>query len=140
MALHLDELEARHDYVLLVGDDKPTAWSERCSRRSDEMLLLAQAAEPPVLNPTETQFLMQRPGRAEAAEVLVLLHLENQHCPSGTEAWLARRPAAGGRWPTTSTSALPCSATWPGWRECRAAARWAWYWPVVARAAWLTRV
>ena len=94
MALHLDELEARHDYVLLVGDDTPTAWSERCSRRSDEMLLLAQAAEPPVLHPTETQFLMQRPGRAEAAEILVLLHPENQHCPSGTEAWLARRPVA----------------------------------------------
>ena len=94
MALHLDELEARHDYVLLVGDDTPTAWSERCSRRSDEMLLLAQAAEPPLLHPTETQFLMQRPGRAEAAEILVLLHPENQHCPSGTEAWLARRPVA----------------------------------------------
>lgn len=94
IALHLDELEARHDYVLLVGDQTPTPWTERCSRRSDEMLLLAQAAEPPLLHPTETRFLMQRPGRAEAAEILVLLHPQEQRCPSGTEAWLARRPVA----------------------------------------------
>lgn len=94
IALHLDELEARHDYVLLVGDDTPSAWTERCCRRSDEMLLLAQAAEAPVLHATEQQFLLQRPGRAEAAEILVLLHPENERCPSGTAAWLARRPVA----------------------------------------------
>ena len=95
IALHLDELEARHDYVLLVADDSPTAWTERCCRRSDELLLLAQAAANPELHAIEKQFLLQRPGRAEAAEILVLLHPQSQHCPSGTEAWLARRPLAG---------------------------------------------
>jgi len=94
IALHLDEIEATHDYVLLLADDQPTPWTQRCSRRCDEMLLLADATRPPELHATETQFLMQRPGRAEAAEVLVLLHPAALRCPQGTRAWLARRPLA----------------------------------------------
>ena len=94
IALHLDQIEARHDYVLLVADSEPTPWTQRCSRRCDEMLLLADATQPPLLHATETQFLMQRPGRAEATEVLVLLHPADRRCPQGTRAWLARRPVA----------------------------------------------
>ncbi len=95
IALYLDELEARHDFVLLVGDPAPTAWTRRCSRRSDEMLLLADATQPPALHATETEVLMLRPGRTEAAEVLVLLHPADLRCPRGTRQWLARRPLAG---------------------------------------------
>lgn len=94
IALHLDELEAGHDVVLLLADDGPTAWTQRCSRRCDELLLLADAAQPPVLHASETAFLVQRGGRAEAAEVLVLLHPADRRCPQGTRAWLARRPLA----------------------------------------------
>ena len=47
IALHLDELEATHDYVLLVADDEPSPWTQRCSRRCDEMLLLADATSRP---------------------------------------------------------------------------------------------
>ena len=94
IALHLDEIEAGHDTVLLLADDTPTAWTQRCTRRCDEMLLLADATQPPVLHATETTFLVQRAGRAEAAEVLVLLHPADRRCPQGTQAWLARRPLA----------------------------------------------
>ncbi len=92
IALHVDELEATHEFVLLVGDDAPTAWTRRCCRSSDEILLLADASAPVALHEIETQFLMQRPGRSEAAEVLVLLHAPDLRCPRGTRAWLARRP------------------------------------------------
>lgn len=92
IGLHLDEIEATHDYVLLVGDNSPTPWTRRCSRRCDEVLLLADAEQPPVLHETERQCLMQRPGRAEAAETLVLLHPAELQCPAGTREWLARRP------------------------------------------------
>jgi len=95
IALYLDELEAEHDYVLLVGDDSPTAWTARCSRRCDELLLLADATQPPALHSTETELLMRRPGRTEAAEVLVLLHPAELRCPRGTRLWLDRRPLAG---------------------------------------------
>jgi NTE family protein len=92
IALHLDEIEAANEYVLLVGDDSPTAWTQRCCRRCDELLLLADAAQPPVLHETEVQYLMQRRGRAEAAEILVLLHPADLKCPADTRHWLARRP------------------------------------------------
>ena len=94
IALHLDEIEAAHDYVLLVGDDQPSAWTRRCVRSCDEVLLLADADQPPVLHPTETDCLMRRPGRAEAAETLVLLHPANRRCPVGTRQWLDRRPVS----------------------------------------------
>ena len=95
IALHLEEVEAEFDYLLLLADDQPTPWTRRCSRRCDEMLLLANADEPAVLSPSERQFMMTRNGRAEAAEVLVLLHPAQRQCPSGTRQWLARRPLAG---------------------------------------------
>ncbi len=94
IALHLDQLEAASDYVLLVGDDEPTAWTQRCCRCCDEVLLLADAAMPPVLHETETQCLMRRSGRSEAAETLVLLHPADLKCPTGTRKWLARRPVS----------------------------------------------
>ena len=91
-ALHLNEIEAVHDFVLLVGDDGPTPWTQRCCSGADEILLLADAEQPPGLHPTETQYLMQRPGRSEASEILVLLHPADRLCPRGTKVWLARRP------------------------------------------------
>ena len=94
IALYLDQIEATHEYVLLLADDEPTPWTRRCSRRSDEMLLLADATQPAALHETETQFLMQRSGRAEAAEILVLLHPADLRCPQGTRHWLARRPVS----------------------------------------------
>lgn len=94
IALLLDRLEARYHHVLLVADPEPTPWTERCTRRSDELLLLAQADQPVALHPSEERFLMNRGGRAEAAEILVLLHPEDRRCPSGTRHWLARRPVS----------------------------------------------
>ncbi|MBK9115054.1 MAG: patatin-like phospholipase family protein [Betaproteobacteria bacterium] len=91
VALLLEEIEAGHDFVLLVGDDRPTPWTQRCSRHCDELLLLADAGEPPALHAIETQCLDRRPQRAEAAEILVLLHREDAGSPRGTRAWLDRR-------------------------------------------------
>ena len=43
IALLLDEVEADHDFVLLLSDTTPTPWTHRCSRHCDELLLLADA-------------------------------------------------------------------------------------------------
>jgi NTE family protein len=92
VAMHLDATEAARDFVLLIGDDGPTPWTRRCGRGADELLLLADASAPAALHATETQYLMQRSGASEAAEVLVLLHPEGARCPRNTRAWLDRRP------------------------------------------------
>ena len=94
IALYLDRIEAAHDYVILVGDPEPTQWTKRCARSCDEVLLVADATAPPVLHEIELQCLMQRPGRAVAAETLVLLHPPELRCPIGTRAWLDRRPVS----------------------------------------------
>jgi NTE family protein len=94
ITVHLDEVEAQHDFVLLLADPTPTPWTQRCSRHCDELLLLADADQPPAIHPTEAQCLIERPPRTEAAEVLVLLHPADRRAPQGTRAWLARRPLA----------------------------------------------
>lgn len=94
VSLWLDEVEADHDFVLLLADATPTPWTQRCCRHADEVLLLADAAAPPQVHASETTCLVQRPPRTEAAEILVLLHAADAGAPRGTAAWLARRPVA----------------------------------------------
>ena len=94
IALLLDHLEAQVDHLLLVADTTPTAWTQRCARQADELLLLADATRPPQLHANETGCLMQRPAGSAALEVLLLLHPDVRAQPHGTTGWLARRPLA----------------------------------------------
>lgn len=92
IALHLDQLEMSHDFVLLIADTDASAWTQRCSKLSDELLLLADASQPPVIHVIEQQCLMQRSVNHDAAQVLILIHDANVRCPRDTRTWLARRP------------------------------------------------
>ena len=94
VAMLFDEFEGTHDYVLFVGDDTPTDWTHRCTRHADEILLLADAKAAPLVHANEQAFLVDRPPRTEAAEVLVLMHDAGTAMPSGTSRWLARRPVS----------------------------------------------
>ncbi|WP_284617268.1 patatin-like phospholipase family protein [Aquabacterium humicola] len=94
MTLFLDRVEADADFVLLLGDALPTAWTERCCRDADELLLLADASQPPAIHSNEKACLLNRPARTEVAEVLVLLHAADAPVPVNTRAWLDRRPVA----------------------------------------------
>lgn len=95
IALLIDTIEAETDYLLLVPDPGPTAWTQRCCGHADEVLLLADATQPPALHPIEAQLLMRRPPGVGASEILVLLHPHDLQAPRGTAAWLARRPLSG---------------------------------------------
>ena len=94
IAMLLDEIEARNDFVLLLADPEPTPWTRRVSRHCDELLLLADAQAEPAIHPIEEHCLMRRAPLAEAAEILVLLHPADTLCPRGTQQWLERRPVA----------------------------------------------
>lgn len=95
IAMLLDRIEARAEFVLLLADSGPSAWTARCCRDADELLLLADATQPPVLHATEKVCLQSRSASTDAAEILVLLHDADTPSPRGTQAWLARRPVAG---------------------------------------------
>jgi NTE family protein len=90
----LDDIESTHDFVLLLAHDRPDAWTERCLRQSDEILLLADATRAPALHPNERLLAAGSNADTGAAEVLVLLHPDDTRAPSGTAAWLDRRPVA----------------------------------------------
>lgn len=92
VALALDRLEASHDFTLLVANTAPDAWTQRCVRNSDEMLLVADAGSPRTVHAIEKACLVGRPARSEAAEILVLCHPPGQRFPQHTREWLARRP------------------------------------------------
>lgn len=93
-ALSLDDIEAAHDFVLLLADAEPTEWTQRCARQADETLLLADAAREPALHPNETHPGARANPVTGAAEVLVLLHPDDAYAARGTARWLERRPVA----------------------------------------------
>jgi len=95
IATTLDQLEAEHDFVLLLADADADAWTRRCIHHGDELLLVADATRPPALHPIEQACLTGRPERGEAAEILVLLHPADSGAPRGARQWLARRPVTG---------------------------------------------
>ncbi len=103
IALWLDHQEAQADFLLLLADAAPTPWTARCTRHADELLLLADATQPPALHPSETELLLARrhwplagtpPAATGPTQVLLLQHPAATAMPSGTAAWLARRPVA----------------------------------------------
>lgn len=95
LTLLLDRIESRAEFVLLVADEEPTVWTACCCRDADELLLLADASQPPALHETELQHLAARQAGSDAAEILLLLHPAGTDMPRGTRAWLDRRPLAG---------------------------------------------
>ena len=95
LALALDRVEAEHDFVLLLANAGADAWTRRCIRHGDELLLLADATRAPAVHEIEQGCLAGQARRGEAAEILVLLHPAETTTPRGMRHWLGRRPVAG---------------------------------------------
>lgn len=95
LTLALDRLEAEHDFVLLLANPGADAWTRRCIRHGDELLLLADATRPPAVHEIERACLSGSFPRSEAAEILVLLHAAETPIPRGMRQWVARRPVTG---------------------------------------------
>lgn len=72
---YLDALEGRHAVVFYEADSSPTAWTRRCLRQADEVLLVAEAAGSPELSEIEATCLGTPATRAR--QELVLLHPAN---------------------------------------------------------------
>ncbi len=88
----LDTLEDKNDYVIYlasVGDD---AWTQRCLRQADRILLLANASDDSLPSACE-QRLMNGATRQgyNTDKQLVLWHPRETAMPSGTANWLQPR-------------------------------------------------
>jgi NTE family protein len=102
----LDQLERRHDAVILICQAAVDSWTRRAIRQSDHILLVADATSSPTLRPIEHELaalaVADSDGprgandRAERAFIgarhLVLLQPRGIVEASGTNGWLAERP------------------------------------------------
>ncbi len=86
----LDEVEAASDALVCVGDRRFPEWTARCVRRSDHVLLLADAAADPGSAPPDTQLGGTADG-VSPTTTLILLHPPGTAEPRGTGRWLRGR-------------------------------------------------
>ncbi len=132
IALALDAIEARARLRACCWRTRaPSSWTRRCISHSDELLLIADAAQPPAVHAIEQTCLTERPARSEAAEILLLLHPADSTTPSDTREWLARRPVTGHVHVRLGTRARRCA---PG-AACLHVKRSVWCSPAAVRAA-----
>jgi len=91
----LNALEARYSTVVFIADRELTAWSEKCIRQADEVLLVATSSGDPVggavpLNAMEELALsLHRPQSRR----LAIIH-RRKGVVQGTRHWLAAREPA----------------------------------------------
>lgn len=88
----LDVEEAKHDFVLYLDRRDSAAWTARCLRRADRLVLLAdprQASEPSAF---EADQIKAAAHRLIANTFLVMLHPADTIVPRGTTPWLIQRP------------------------------------------------
>lgn len=86
-----DELERGHSLVLYEGEPVASAWTRRCLRQADVVLLIADAAATPAPGDLERR---AADGRPPGSIELVLLHGDDAP-PAGTIEWLRHRPGIG---------------------------------------------
>ncbi len=89
---YLDELEACHSLVFYEADPELTAWTRRCLRQADEVLLLGDAASPPQLSEAERECLAVDPPLTRVRQTFVLLHQPDAVWASGILDFIALRP------------------------------------------------
>lgn len=87
----LEAREVDHRFVVYQADEGATAWTRRCMRQADRVLLVARADEDPGPGPVETALAKLEDRATDAHEVLVLVHPDGTARPSGTRRWLAGR-------------------------------------------------
>ncbi|HEX8358855.1 MAG TPA: cyclic nucleotide-binding and patatin-like phospholipase domain-containing protein [Longimicrobium sp.] len=87
----LEGQETAHRFVIYEAEERPTAWTRRCLRRADRVLLLARAGADPRPGELELALAARDDGRLPAPRTLVLVHPDGSRMPERTGAWLKPR-------------------------------------------------
>lgn len=87
----LEARETDHRFVLYQADAGATAWTRRCLRQADRVLLVGHAGDDPTPGAAEKALLSLEDRATDAYEALVLIHPDGSKVPSGTANWLAPR-------------------------------------------------
>ncbi|NNF09002.1 MAG: cyclic nucleotide-binding domain-containing protein [Acidimicrobiia bacterium] len=91
MTRYLHELEASTELLVYLADRGVSAWTERCIRQADRIVLVAEAESDSAL--TEVEHRLLGPDRAggRARIDLVLIHPDHTAQPSRARQWLNLR-------------------------------------------------
>lgn len=87
----LSALERSHRSLVLVADDTPSAWTRRCYRQADRVLVVGEADGDPSPGPAENAAAA---CGVSARTELVLLHRSTTERPAGTARWIDARKVA----------------------------------------------
>jgi len=91
-AAWLNRLEAEHRFVVFEADLSDPAWTRRCVRQADRVLVIG-SVDAPARADALVAAEGARPYAIERTETLVMLRSADA-APHGTAAWLALRPFA----------------------------------------------
>ena len=86
----LNEQEASHDTIVYEADTTSTAWTRRCIRQADLVLIVGNANGTFALNDIETS-LLQEADNQQIIQCLVLLHDNDVSLPHNTALRLLKR-------------------------------------------------
>jgi NTE family protein len=91
LASWLDEQDGKHRFLVYEAEDTDSPWTRRCIRQADRVLVVAGAKEDPAPRGVEADLLVAPGPLANASRDLVLVHMGEEHAPSGTNRWLDPR-------------------------------------------------
>jgi predicted acylesterase/phospholipase RssA/CRP-like cAMP-binding protein len=83
----LGEQEAAHQFVIFVDDGKDAAWTRRCLRQVDKIVLVGNTAVSPTPSTSHITAL-QQPEATGIDRYLLLIQPDELERPQGTAAWL----------------------------------------------------
>lgn len=88
----INEQETHHCFLVYETDRTPSAWTSRCLRQADRILVVASAEAEPSLGPLGPELSRLEEDQGRQLEELVLLHRDPDRRPRETARWLALRP------------------------------------------------
>jgi predicted acylesterase/phospholipase RssA/CRP-like cAMP-binding protein len=94
VTVRLQRYEDGNDHLVYEADPRLTAWTRRCLRQADRVVLVAEAGADNRLGEVEAEVLAPGAREMMARTDLLLLHDAATAIPTGTSSWLAQRPVA----------------------------------------------
>jgi NTE family protein/lysophospholipid hydrolase len=88
----LGACESRHRFVIFETVANAPAWTQRCMRRADRLLLVARAGDPSERGDAERAIMRHASAVPDTRVSLVLVHPNGARPPAGTRLWLDERP------------------------------------------------
>ena len=91
LAVWLDEQETQSRFIIYQSDLSTSAWTRRCIRQADHILLVARSNAGPAPGEIEKRWLNPNRSITTVQQSLVLLHSDGGRAPMGTRHWLEGR-------------------------------------------------